>query len=156
MAWMERLPEELLRRASLRRSEHAWRMADIPAVIEASRAAGLLNIGGNLQIRLPTGKVWESWNFQVDTGKSVPAALPWDERVGQAAEVAQRDFALERDDDYLSEARAGGGALLDEAVAAGLSVSDVIWFTWCAAEEGVSTEGAPSPLAGEGVGGADG
>ena len=88
-----RLPKELLERASLRGKEYAWRIADIPEVIEAARRAGLVNVGGQLQFRFPDGKTRECYWVEVDTYRSVPQALLWDVRVAQTADVALADFA---------------------------------------------------------------
>ena len=54
-----RLPHDLLQRASLRGSEYAWPIEDIPKVIEAARQANLASIGGQLQFRLPDGGTCE-------------------------------------------------------------------------------------------------
>jgi hypothetical protein len=42
------LPPDLLARALLAGNEYAWPLADIPAVIEAARAANLVSVGGQL------------------------------------------------------------------------------------------------------------
>jgi len=48
-----KLPAELLDRATLRGKEWAWPIGDIPEVIEATRQANMISIGGQLQLRLP-------------------------------------------------------------------------------------------------------
>lgn len=52
-------------KASLRGNEYAWRLQDIPEVIEATRLLGLLNKGGQLQFRIPGGTC-EAYEFCVD------------------------------------------------------------------------------------------
>ena len=76
----------------MRGNEYAWRVTDIPAVIEAARDAGLVNIGGQLQFRLPSGATCECYWVEVDTFKSVPEVLRWNERVARTAEAAAADF----------------------------------------------------------------
>jgi len=88
-----RLPHAILQRASLRANEYAWPIEDIPNVIEAARQANLASIGGQLQFRLPDGGTCECYWVEVDTYKSVPASLPWQERVDQTAAVALADFS---------------------------------------------------------------
>ena len=79
------LPPVLLGRASLVGNEYAWRVDDIPNVIEAARAANLVSIGGQLQFRLPDGGTCECYWVQVDTYQSVDRALPWKVRVERTA-----------------------------------------------------------------------
>jgi hypothetical protein len=88
-----RLPHDVLQRASLRGNEYAWPIEDIPKVIEAARQANLASIGGQLQFRLPDGGTCECHWVEVDTYTSVPASLPWRERVNQTATVALADFS---------------------------------------------------------------
>ena len=88
-----RLPLDVLQRASLRGNEYAWPIEDIPKVIEAARQANLASIGGQLQFRLPDGGTCECYWIEVDTYKSVPASLPWQERINQTAAVALADFS---------------------------------------------------------------
>ena len=50
------LPEEILCKASVSaEGEHAWKMEDVPKVIEAARASGLANQGGQPQFQGPIG-----------------------------------------------------------------------------------------------------
>ena len=46
-----KLPAEILAKADFRFNEYAWRVADLPAVIEAAKNLNLLNLGGQLQLR---------------------------------------------------------------------------------------------------------
>jgi hypothetical protein len=100
------LPESILKRAALRGNEYAWPIADIPEVIEAARDAGLISIGGQLQFRLPQGKIFERYWIEVDTYKSVSQELPWTERVTRTAEVALAQFEmLQSKYDFLEEGK---------------------------------------------------
>ena len=50
------LPQELLSRASVSPGgEQAWKMEDTPKVIEAAKAVGLANLGGQPQFQGPIG-----------------------------------------------------------------------------------------------------
>jgi len=101
-----RLPLDVLQRASLRGNEYAWPIEDIPKVIEAARQANLASIGGQLQFRLPDGGTCECYWIEVDTYKSVPASLPWQERINQTAAVALADFSrLLSKFDFVAEGR---------------------------------------------------
>jgi hypothetical protein len=70
-----RLPAEILTKGSLRGGEYAWRVDDIPLVIDAAREAGLVSIGGQLQFRGPEFTCECYW-VEVDTYKAVPSDLP--------------------------------------------------------------------------------
>lgn len=125
------LPTELVRRASLRGGEYAWPLDDIPDVIEAARAARLINIGGQLQFRLPDGGICECYWIEVDTYRDVDKALPWDARVRLTAEAAQRQFAeLPPGDLLVEEGRKGFGAHLTEAEIAGHRRAELMCFVW--------------------------
>jgi hypothetical protein len=129
------LPQELLDRASLRGNELAWRIPDIPLVIEAARNAGLINIGGQLQFRIPNRGTCECYWVEVDTYQSVPTTLPWAERVRQTADVALTGFArLASDHDFLQEGRRGFPTLLQELEEQGGDPADAMCFVWYVAE----------------------
>ncbi|HZF36874.1 MAG TPA: hypothetical protein VE914_23990 [Candidatus Angelobacter sp.] len=127
------LPPDLLGRASRSGNEYAWRVHDIPEVIEAARAANLVSVGGQLQFWLPGGGVVELYWIGVDTYRSVDSALSWKVRVERTAEVAARDFAALQDRfDFISEGR----AVLDEHTAGGHDPADTMWFVWYVLCEG--------------------
>jgi hypothetical protein len=124
------LPIEILERASRAGNELAWRVPEIPNVILAARDANLVNIGGQLQFRLP-GATCECYWVEVDTYRSVDKALPWSERVALTAEVALRNFrAITSRFDMVAEGRLAFPAQLDALVADGEDPSDFIWFVW--------------------------
>ena len=132
----EKLPAGLLARGSLRGSEYAWPAGEIPRVIEAARQAGLINIGGQLQFRLPDGGTCECYWVEVDTYKSVDEGLPWRERVDLTAEAALRDFEeLQSRFDFVSEGRLQFAALLDALAAEGKDPADCACFVWYVASE---------------------
>ena len=53
------LPGQLLERATLRGSERAWPIGDIPEVIEVAKENDLASVGGQLQLRFPDGGTCE-------------------------------------------------------------------------------------------------
>jgi hypothetical protein len=125
------LPQEILQRASLAGSEYAWRIRDIPEVIEAARRCNLISIGGQLQFRPADGSVCECYWVDVDTYKSVDKTLPWNERVTHTAEAALRDFgALQTRFDFISEGLSGFAKVLDTLVATGRDPADSMCFVW--------------------------
>ncbi len=127
----ERLPPDLLARASLRGGEYAWPLDDIPEVIEAARRANLVSIGGQLQFRFPGGGTAELYWVEVDTYKSVEKTKPWCERVDRTAEAGERDFkALRRNVDFLAAGRDGFGRYMDIEVAAGRDPLNSMCFVW--------------------------
>ena len=77
------LPHGLLGRASLAGNEYAWRVEDIPEVIEAARQAGLVGLGGQLPFRLPGpgGGTCDCYWVEVNTFEETPPSLPWAQRV---------------------------------------------------------------------------
>jgi hypothetical protein len=126
-----RLPQEILRRASFRGNEYAWPIEDIPKVIEAARQANLASIGGQLQFRLPDGGTCECYWVEVDTYKSVPASLPWQERVKQTATVARADFSrLLSKFDFLTEGRRSFAEHFNRLEAEGGDPTQTMCFVW--------------------------
>lgn len=125
------LPPDILKRASRAGNEFAWHIQDIPEVISAARTANLINIGGQLQFRLPEGGTCECYWVGVDTYKSVDKALTWTERVRLTAEVALRDFEnLQQRYDFVAEGRVGFATYLDALIAKGRSPANSMCFVW--------------------------
>ena len=127
----EMLPADLLARASLSGNEYAWPLDDILEVIEAARKANLVNLGGQLQFRLPGGGTCECHWVEVDTYQSAETSLPWRERVARTAEVAARDFtALRGKVDFLAEGWKGFPTPLSALVAEGGDPMQAMCFVW--------------------------
>lgn len=125
------LPREIIAKADLRGGEYAWRVNDIPEVIEAARKAGLINMGGQLQFRFPDGGTCECYWLDVDAFKAVPPSLTWDDLVAQTAGVALAEFSrLVSERDFLEEGRRAFGKFLDEAEMRGENQSEMMWFVW--------------------------
>jgi hypothetical protein len=128
----QHLPKQILDRASLRGKEYAWRIADIPAVIEAARKAGFVNIGGQLQFRIPDGGTCECYWVKADTYKAVSKVLPWNERVNKTADAALAEFTrLASQYDFLEEGRRAFGAHLKGIEERGESPTEAMCFVWC-------------------------
>ena len=79
------LPAHILAKADFQHGEYAWRVKDIPEVIKAVVDAGYLNLGGQLQIRIP-GCVGECDWVDADPAAMVPPDLPWEVRVRMASD----------------------------------------------------------------------
>ena len=129
-----RLPMELLSRASLSSNEYAWPLSDIPDVIESARQKGLLNVGGQLQFRLPDGGTCECHWVEVDTYKSVPNTLPWLARVDEAARDAAISFSRLKDKfDFVAEGRRGFSESLESLSTPELDKA--MCFVWYVSDE---------------------
>jgi hypothetical protein len=126
----KRLPSRVLERATLRGNEFAWRVSDIPDVIEAARAEGLVSLGGQLQFRMP-GATCECYWVEVSTSKVSDPDLPWTEQVERAAAEAHSQFkALQSRYDFLAEGRESFGKYLDEFEASAGNINDAMCFVW--------------------------
>jgi hypothetical protein len=129
------LPREILERATLAGNEYAWRVDDIPDVIEAARQSNLVSVGGQLQFRLPDATCECYW-VEVDTYKSVDKSLPWAERVKLTADVARRDFLELRNRlDFVEEGRRGFAGRLDALAKRGIDPAAFICFVWYVLDE---------------------
>ena len=126
MTAYQRLPKEVLDRASLRGNEYAWRVDDIPHVISAARDANLLNVGGQLQFRLSDGGTCECYWVDVDALRSIPGDKDWESRVVQSAITTLADFKkLQTTYDFVAEGkRAFDKHLADD------NLDAVMWFVW--------------------------
>ena len=124
------LPLELLKRATRRGNEYAWRLEDIPQVIEAARLANLMSVGGQLQFRLPDGTCECYW-VEVNSIDCIALDLPWRARVEQSAEIALRTFLeLPQRFDFLAEGQTAFGSHFDALKAGGDSPAKYMCFVW--------------------------
>ncbi|MBN8633264.1 MAG: hypothetical protein J0L76_20710 [Rhodobacterales bacterium] len=127
----ESLPRELLRRASIRGHEYAWRVSDIPEVIEATKRAGRISVGGQLQFRFPNNVTCECYWVEVDTLKAVAADIPRKELVVQSANAALSAFEdLRSHFDFVAEGRSSFEKVFKEFEATGGEPEEVMWFVW--------------------------
>jgi hypothetical protein len=125
------LPDHVTARATLRGNEYAWSVSDIPTIIEAAKAANLINIGGQLQFRIPGGGTCECYWVEVDTYKDVSTDLPWAERVCATAAAALSQFQnVCNQYDFVAEGRSAFGAHLNDFEAQGGDISEALCFVW--------------------------
>lgn len=125
------LPARLQERASLSGEEYAWHPTDIPLVIKSGAELNLLNIGGQLQFRLPEGGTAECYWVEVDTFRDVPTNLSWDERVRLAETSAQKQFSdLQAKFDFVTEGKKAFAEYLGKFEDAGGDLDKAVWFVW--------------------------
>jgi ABC-type amino acid transport substrate-binding protein len=129
------LPPEILAKADFRHNEYAWRIADLPEVIEAAKVMNLLNLGGQLQIRTPDAIGECDW-IDIDVCKFLPEDLPWDARVRMAAQTALSDLEeLKANTDFAQEISEAFPEPIAKFTQSGGKVEDAIWFVWYADSE---------------------
>jgi hypothetical protein len=122
------LPDEILKRASLAGTEYAWHPSDIPNVIKEAEEAHLLNLGGQLQFRMP-GATCECYWVEV-TAEDEPE-LAWEERVARSAAKALADFeAVQSKYDFIAEGRRAFEKYLDDFEAKGGDLNEAMCFVW--------------------------
>jgi len=125
------LPADILARATLRGNEYAWPVGDIPRVIEGARLADLVNIGGQLQLRVPGGDTCECYWVEVDTFKTVTETADWQERVLLTADAALKQYKHLCDrHNFIEEIRSSFGKILQEFEASGGEINDALCFVW--------------------------
>lgn len=128
------LPADLLEMGTLRGNEYAWRLKDIPFVIDAVRKAGLANLGGQLQFRVPGEGTCEAYQVSVYPYRAGRETRTWNEFVERSAvEALKKYYDLFLEHDFLAELRFGFAAYIDEFQAAGHDPADGICFVWYAA-----------------------
>lgn len=125
------LPTFLIERATLRGNEYAWRLGDIPTVIEAAREANLISVGGQLQFRIPDVGTCECYWIGVDTFKDVSEDLEWSKRVATTATSALSQFhRLVEECDFIAEGRKAFAQHLLAFEAQGGEIDDALCFVW--------------------------
>jgi len=133
---LERLPKSLLNRATLSGKEYAWRISDIPEVIEAARNANLVSFGGQLQFLIPDkfgGGTCECYWVNVDTPDFLE--LSWSDRVTATAQAALSSFEkLKLELDFMKEGMNAFGKYLKAAEAQGGNIEEMMWFVWYAVD----------------------
>ena len=128
------LPAEILILADKRFGELAWRADHIPKVIEAASLMGMLNLGGDMQIRGISG-YGEPIGAYIDTER-VSEDLPWSEQVHETARVALEDLLQMRVQcDFTSLAREAFPGLVDELEQAGHKAEDAVFFRWLVTDQ---------------------
>lgn len=126
----ELLPARVLDNATLRGNEYAWPLEAIPKVIFAAQEAGLINIGGQLQFRLPAGTCECYW-IEVDTLRVMPNHLSTQEKIDWTAQEALSQFEkLPRRWDFLAEGKKAFSNALSEYVTGGGDPLRAMCFVW--------------------------
>jgi hypothetical protein len=126
-----KLPKEILARCvySSPGGEYAWRVEDIPAVIDAAETALLFNLGGTLQFILPDGGMCECYWVDVDTGEP-PAKYDWPGKVRWAANAARRGFTEATKDVDLVASGRDAFEELRALEAQGVDLAPLMCFVW--------------------------
>ncbi len=76
----QRLPEDVLSRASLRGSEYAWHPDHLSDIVAAAQTVGLATCAGTFQYRIPIGTCELYW-IDFDNYDRIDRVAPWDEIV---------------------------------------------------------------------------
>ena len=104
----------------------SWPLSVIPALIEACRAQGLINRGGDLRVVQSAG-VWESSNIGVWVFESELSATDPVQRADEAARIALQKFSNLDGETLREEVLAGCQSLLGNASAFDLEVLRLSW-----------------------------
>ena len=135
MAPEEKLPTHLLEQADLCGKEYAWPLELIPEVIEAARAANLLNLGGQLQFRTNPGTC-EAYHIEVDPCKSISENIAWDSRVQLACKIALEEFKkLPEKWDFIEEGWVWAKKYPDLFPLGERSIKNSMCFVWYVADQ---------------------
>jgi len=121
-----RLPADILARASLRGNEYAWRRSDLPAVFAAAEAAGVANLGGQVQFRLPGGTCELYWHeFGASERRD---GDPWEAWVRRSREEAEATLSrIPSEEELIAEGLAQFDFLREKA-ADGVDVRESLCF----------------------------
>jgi hypothetical protein len=134
------LPAHILAKADFQHGEYAWRIKDIPEVVKAAADMNLLNLGGQLQVRIP-GCIGECDWVDADPAAMVPPDLPWEVRVRMAAELSHQEMAdLQQHFDFHQQIREAFPAHVEPYLASGGKIEDATWFVWYVMDEAGDAE----------------
>jgi hypothetical protein len=110
--------------------EYAWRVEDIPKVIEEARLASLINIGGTLQFYLADGSTCECYWVEANPGDP-PADLDWQGMVHWSAEACRRRFGeITSTVDLVGAGRDEFGGPLKQLAMSGVDIAQFMCFVW--------------------------
>lgn len=132
-----KLPREIRARAVYgeQGGEYAWRVEDIPAVIDAARDASLFSLGGALQFYLPDGEILECYWVDVDVGDPPDQISDWNGKVDWAAMTARKRFRDATDHAKLIQGGRDAFEALRELEAKGVDLSTLMCFVWSVSDE---------------------
>ena len=121
-----RLPAEILKRATLRGNEYAWRRADLPMLFVAAESAEIANLGGQVQFRVPDGTCELYWHsFNSSDRRPGESTESWVSRSRQEAEASL--LRVPSDAELVTEGLAQFEFLREKA-AEGLDVKETLCF----------------------------
>lgn len=123
----EALPKNLISKASITPGgEYAWKMDDIPKVIEAARIAGLANLGGQPQFQDPIGTAEPYWlNFDSSDRK---VKENWQQYVDRTAVETLEEFKQLCKETDFEEEGVKNWKHIKEAKQKGLNINEHLWF----------------------------
>ena len=123
----EALPKELISKASITLGgEHAWKMEDIPKVIEAARVAGLANLGGQPQFQGLIGTAEPYWlNFEPLERK---AEENWQHYIDRAAKETLQAFNHLCETTDFEQEGVKNWKHIKEAKEKGININEYLWF----------------------------
>ena len=121
------LPEKILRKASVRGKEYAWKKEDLIEAILSAKENRLASIGGQVQFRLPDGCCELYWiNFDSDDKIENES---WDEYVVRSAdEVILKFKKINVEFDLIDEGYKSFQFLKDKVNNEGVVLSDYLCF----------------------------
>src|SRR5262245_5816498 len=132
-----KLPRAILARCvySTPGGEYAWRLEDIPAVIDAARDASLFNLGGTLQFYLPDGEICEAYWVDVDVGDPPEKLATWEDKVDWAAMTARKRLREATDHAKLVQGGRDAFEQLRALEEQGVDLSTLMCFQWSVSDE---------------------
>ena len=121
-----RLPADILQRATLRGNEYAWKRADLSMLFAAAETAGIANLGGQVQFRVPGGTCELYWqSFDSSGRRPGETAESWVSRSRQEAEATL--LRIPSDAELVAEGLAQFDFLRGKA-AEGVDVKEALCF----------------------------
>lgn len=132
-----KLPAELLSRAvyGIPGGEYAWRLDDIPEVIEAARLASLVSLDGTLQFCLPGEVICECYWVDIDPGNA-PDGLDWQSKVNWSADYCRRRFdEITKPADLVRAGKDEFGGPLKQLSDSGTDIVKFACFVWSVCDQ---------------------
>ncbi|MEM8885350.1 MAG: hypothetical protein AAGD14_14875 [Planctomycetota bacterium] len=121
------LPESIRARASVSaRGGHAWRLEDVPAVLEAARAAGLVCLGGKPRFRLDDATFEQYWSHV--GGAQRENAESWGDFVDRSAALVDQHVRERCIPSTLREAAGGIRPLRESMRRDGIDPVEHVWL----------------------------
>ena len=128
----ERLPPAVLAKASLSGQEYAWPVSAVAEAVDAARACGLANLGGQAQFRFPDA-VCEMYWHSMDVSDRRPGESWQEYTTRSAAEVRDSFETIVRSVNF--DAEIERWLFLHERASAGVPVMEHLCFVLYFTEE---------------------